>query len=284
MWDYVPPQIFPGLSSLGTLTDPNNYDSNAIILTLQSTLASALPTDYESFLWQNTSTGSDDPTGLDLASRENTDSQFLAHVPYETNTGLIKQYLPSIASSTSGINITSPQWPGECVPGGNVSFYSQFGNDTDYTFQVCIPQKTTFEPRQIESLAIVENMYITAKALSADSELPNSTIQLTANTRIAYFELPNTMNGNKIGRISFDPLTECDADPQCITQTQWRQDPPEGDSGTFPGPLHLLAEAIFGDGSLLGGLSTTRPTRWEKPDDSAPRCETLMPMNAFISG
>lgn len=150
---------------------------------------------------------------------------FLAQLPPDYNTGVLRQYLLRINSTAKRDTITESEFPAcDSIPG---AFYVQYGAVNpnvismtgwgDWGLSVCMPANMSQSPWRAtrDRQDFSEEMFLNISVdnvslfLSGETNLPNSKkafFRITVDTTAGYFELPNHMNGQKPGPL----LEHCD--------------------------------------------------------------------------
>ena len=160
---------------------------------------------------------------------------FLAELPSDYSTGLIRQFVPRINSTARYENISATEYPGGCnqLPGAYYISYSGISNssmansknetETAWSIEICMPADMTKSPwtstrdRQDFSEVMYLNMTSNGDWDSHPTPPGGSHYRVTVNTTAGYFELPNYMNGGGAGPLlENDPNSECGND--CITE------------------------------------------------------------------
>ncbi|KAM0722938.1 hypothetical protein Q7P37_001136 [Cladosporium fusiforme] len=231
---------------------------------------------------------------------------FLAQMPSDYSTGLIRQYLLRLNSTAHRDVITEAEFPANCdsIPdafyaryAGNVSTDDELGPGV-WSLEACMPTNATESPwlptRDRQDFS--EHLYLN---ISADDpyndDTPGGYFKVTLNTTAGYFELPNYMNGQQPGPLlDHDPTDSCRApEGNCSLQNSKsklnnadvsatnfpRQD--ERDSNLTVsdttlrisihhnrGPLVMIAMALFGPGSFIEDR-TARPAAHLFPNQTS---------------
>jgi hypothetical protein len=131
---------------------------------------------------------------------------FVAGLPAETATGVLRQHILRLNSSISCEEVDAGEFPSRC-PGEQplTVFWKRF---LDTEVRICVPGDYTAFPWSLRRSRqdLTEEMYIDVKDLSIsdqDTEDPtfntSSTVRCTATTTRGYFELGNNWNNNTYG-------------------------------------------------------------------------------------
>jgi len=155
---------------------------------------------------------------------------FLAQLPSDYGTGLIRQYSLRINSSAHRSSIPESEFPADCdsQPG---AFYVRYGathNNIEsmtgwrnWSMAACMPPSSTrplwraTRNRQ----DFTESLYLNLSSFADDPDYQglapeelNGYFEIRLDTTAAYFELPNYMNGEQPGQLlNEDPVTHCGA-------------------------------------------------------------------------
>ena len=135
------------------------------------------------------------------------ESGFVAALPADTTTGVLREHIMRLNSSVSCTNLTVSAWPSTCS-GTNpfqASFsYSEGYDDQNMTIDVCAPGDMGKHPwtfsrnRQVLS----EEVFLRFTGRKADKEhwfREDDVVHCTAQTARGYFELGNAYNGEAFG-------------------------------------------------------------------------------------
>ncbi|KAL4955506.1 hypothetical protein BDW69DRAFT_160697 [Aspergillus filifer] len=278
-------------------------DGNLITAMTRNAIKSGTLTEVQSQLWAGAgvscdplsasykehkysfSTNACRPGGATFDNMDYLPDPFLAELPFGSNTGLIRQFLPRINSTAHYQNITEEEYPRECqsIPNGffveyaNTTF-SAYGDNRTWGVQACMPGDVTRSPWQAtrNRQDFSETLYLNVSQYGYSSSgyggAMSSFYRLTMATTAGYFELPNYMNGGVAGELlENDPSDLCQSD--CVYQGNanysigWNYhqssyyDRRQAQVLTEPlestyelgnrGPLLTLALALFGEGSFV---------------------------------
>lgn len=166
---------------------------------------------------------------------------FLAQLPSDYGTGLIRQYLLRINSTAQRNVITESESSGcENQPG---AFYVKYGAINpniwittlwdNWTFIACMPADSTRPPWRLtrDRQDFSESLYLNLSSLATHPEYRDESpedlgkyFRITVNTTAGYFELPNYMNGQQPGPLlDLDPTGSCGTKgTNCSTQSSRR--------------------------------------------------------------
>jgi hypothetical protein len=245
------------------------HPNNTVVLVTRDSLQAATLVEHRPQLWSRGRTDCETETlvysecSLGIATFANIpdlSDPFLAELPSGYNTGLIRQYLPRINSSTS---IVSAEFLGNCeaIPGSlfvhhryklsTSSDDSMYEYDIPWAVTICMPTdiREVLWQATRDRQDFSEELYV-----RIDTEFMDQyTVKITVNTTAGYFELPNYFNGGHPG-----PLLQQSPSPECgdgCTE-QW-SDYGRHMGGSYSGrdvakgPLQLAALALFGPDSFL---------------------------------
>lgn len=215
-----------------------SHDINLIVAQTRNTLLIASKNDLQSQLWQGTGYNcsvSDTPNeetnqtstgGIPLScynvnkSFDNMTAlvdPFLAELPQGYSTGLVRQFIPRINSTTVYEAIPAAEYPVGCdsLPGAFFAGYSDLDRVDGWGLQACMPANLINSPWKStrDRQDFSEVLYLNVTLYLNDSNM----FRITVNTTAGYFELPNYMNGGLPGPLlAKDPNSLCGRD--CITQ------------------------------------------------------------------
>jgi hypothetical protein len=128
---------------------------------------------------------------------------FVAGLPADTTTGVLREHIMRLNSSVSCVSKSTSEYPATCSGSSPVqASYSYDGGFEPVTADICAPGNSEISPwrpdRNLQEISEEVYFKITGFSLGADM-----TIHCTARTTRGYFELGNTHNGG-----SFGPLLE----------------------------------------------------------------------------
>ena len=135
------------------------------------------------------------------------ESGFVAALPADTTTGVLREHIMRLNSSVSCTNLTVAEWPSTCS--GTNPFQASFAYSESYyegnrTIDVCAPGDMGKHPwtfsrnRQVLS----EEVFLRFTGRDADEEevyRKDDVVHCTAQTARGYFELGNAYNGETFG-------------------------------------------------------------------------------------
>ncbi|MCJ1377756.1 hypothetical protein MMC17_000852 [Xylographa soralifera] len=200
-------------------------------------------------------------------------SPYMAQLPANYNTGLIKQFAPRINSSLTYERIEPSEFPFDCNESAS-TFYahylSSYSSTTElsdsWTVEACVPEKTPDSNFQAtrDRQDVSEELYINITLPVLEDPQRSTTIfttdriivKITFRTTVGYFELPNYGNGGVAGDLlSENPFSLCDS--ECMNETLLlnKSSARSQNTGTRTpvthGPLQNLAIALFDQGSYI---------------------------------
>lgn len=163
---------------------------------------------------------------------------FLAPLPADFSTGLVRQYLYRINSTAQRQIITDAEFSADCDR-DSATFHAQYGATSlgfkhmtgwsNWSMVACMPatsnQSTWRETRKRQDFS--EHLYLnlTGDLLNRDNRLEGRVwrseySKITVTTTAGYFELPNYMNGQQPGPLlDDDPTMRCGGNgSDCIKQ------------------------------------------------------------------
>jgi hypothetical protein len=217
-------------------SDPDDVDDNLVVTVARNAFKSASNVEPQSQLWQGAGSACNSlelqhrttdgipascGRGNTLGSFANLVDLFLAELPSDYNTGLIRQFIPRINSTASYHNITASEYPQGCDQLPGAYYVAYFARDntnlTGWTLEACMPADMRKSPwmstrdRQDFSEVMYLNVSVSLSELDDyDEAYGGSFYRVVLNTTAGYFELPNYMNGGVPG-----PLLEKDPNSQC---------------------------------------------------------------------
>ncbi|OKL57641.1 hypothetical protein UA08_06982 [Talaromyces atroroseus] len=211
---------------------------------------------------------------------------FIAQLPSNYNTGLIRQFAPRLNSTLTYTQVDESEFPENCdqITG---AFYASYNatvqKDYDfYTTEVCMPadlRKTPWNSTRLRQ-DISETLYLNISQTSSSTYSSSGVYRVQANTTAGYFELPNYLNNNTAGPL-LDNGPEEACDRHCVTQGYYdgaisnskfaslyrREDTTAhtNESSDFnevenllnKPPLMAVALALFGGGSFISDRTRT---------------------------
>ncbi|PLB53956.1 hypothetical protein P170DRAFT_396957 [Aspergillus steynii IBT 23096] len=200
------------VQKMGLLEPPRlviqNFPREEVAL-LRAILNSARPTDLDLNLWQDQDSNS-------------AASPFVSMAPSNIDTKGIRQFAPRLNSSMRQETLQKDDFPSDCS--GN-SFFRNYTLPAGslYTYQhisVCMPGDLSISPfrRTRDKYDFDEVLYLKVKTDAYNGDW--ITRKLILSTTVGYFELPNSLNGNKPGPLQpKDPIKSC-PNPPCEPQIQ----------------------------------------------------------------
>ncbi|KAI7214520.1 hypothetical protein KC333_g5974 [Hortaea werneckii] len=214
---------------------------------------------------------------------------YLAQLPTDYNTGVVRQFIPRFNVSISRENITEQGMPKECMVGQPGAFYVNYANEVkdgnrtegDWALEACMPATQRRSPWQATRSRqdITETLYLKLRSDPHSIDFPgvpvrsarDCTFKITLNTTAGYFELPNYLNGQTAGPLlTDDPSLHCGTD--CPVQRNFAAHEPnvinlnissrqathvvsnstvELENVVNKGPLLTVALALFGKNSFI---------------------------------
>ena len=154
---------------------------------------------------------------------------FIAQLPAQFNTGLIRQFLPRVNSSLTYVVVDTAEFPQDCDQSAG-SFYAEYSGQYNltqlyesyrgYSVQVCMPGNLRENPWRAtrDRQDIAELLYLKVAINSSGAGSHNITVfKVEANSTAGYFELPNYLNGGSVGRLIDNDLNS-HCDEHCIDQ------------------------------------------------------------------
>lgn len=153
---------------------------------------------------------------------------FLAQLPSDYGTGLVRQYLLRINSTVQRHSITESEFPSDCGSQPE-AFYVKYGathNDPEdktgwqnWSMVACMPADSARPPWRAtrDRQDFVEHLYMNMSSLVGGvdyminaNDVPSGYFRITVHTTAGYFELPNYMNGQLPGPLlTLDPTGTC---------------------------------------------------------------------------
>ncbi|RMZ12630.1 hypothetical protein D0864_00657 [Hortaea werneckii] len=241
--------------------DWENDDNNRVSLQTRNFLTSASTYDLQPRIWQENYNCSWDmqsqkhkqlpdacktggTTFGDLLSLK---APYLAQLPKDYNTGVVRQFIPRFNVSIFRENITEQGMPRECNVDQPGIFYVNYANEAkvepigytagDWSLEACMPAnqgtspwKATRSRQDFTEILYLKLRTIAHLDMSMDfPEVPQTStgyhiFKITLNTTAGYFELPNYMNGQIAGPLLTNgPSLHCGID--CPGQENYRDGP-----------------------------------------------------------
>ena len=153
---------------------------------------------------------------------------FLAELPSQYSTGVIRQYTLRINSTAHREIVTEADYPADCASLPD-AFYTRFGSNNpnlvvmtgwgNWSLEACMPANLTTSPwratrkRQDFAEELYLNISLTAAGSTEWFDTPQEQgglFKITLDTTAGYFELPNYMNGQQPGPLLDEsPTTLC---------------------------------------------------------------------------
>lgn len=280
------------------VTEPYHFGGQAVLLT-RAGLETARYTQVQNQLWQANYTTCEttdmDRTGsciagATLGSMYTLSDPFLAELPVNFSTGVLRQFSPRINSTDTYETITADEYPGDChsIFG---AFWADYENitksdNTTLALHACMPNNNTLSPWAFtrDRQDFTEELYLNITVLGLSDSTRGqinelSFAKVTVKTTAGYFELPNHMNGGATGPLlATDPFASnatCGHD--CLdghvqatypagterpdaptidyicspTNSSCTYDPYFLETVSNKGPLLTVAMALFGHGSFI---------------------------------
>ena len=263
------------------LFDDTNEFSVVDMDRLRNELATVSNSEYQPYLWKKElDCGTAPALGYSSQSCTATDSTFYnissipepytAQIPSGFQTGLVRQFVPRMNSSVSYNNITAtPSSFESCISDSASYFVQHTYNRTQLTVQVCMPDaiQSPWKPTG-DRQDIIERLFLKIRSNESiytySYNIPaNATFELVVNSTLGYFELPNYYNKIAGPLLTIDPRYDCkegNSDGQCLLDLQrsrrsFEMNETDGSLTIYqvasPGPLAILARALFGEGSYI---------------------------------
>ncbi|KAI7369172.1 hypothetical protein KC354_g2121 [Hortaea werneckii] len=285
--------------------DWENEDNNRVSLQTRSFLTSASTYDLQPRIWQESYNCSWDMQsqkdkqlpdacktgGTTFGVLSLLKAPYLAQLPKDYNTGVVRQFIPRFNVSISRENITEQGMPSECNVDQPGIFYVNYANEAkmepeiwpagEWGLEACMPDHQGTSPWKATRSRqdFTETLYMKLKTIRQQSttfpDVPQTSagdhiFKITLNTTAGYFELPNYMNGQTAGPLLTDgPRFHCgvdcpgqenyrdgrDVNSQEISSRQATQIVPnstvELENVANKGPLLTVAMALFGENSFI---------------------------------
>lgn len=250
---------FPGnvlsLTDMIGLTDKSVSDALSMTVLTWTALTTANTVDPQSRLWTGqpincsapmytTSVSGRMPEVCVVSRPGNTfgnmsllSDPFIAELPTNYSTGLIRQYLPRINSTARRDIVTEADFPSDCDTRRDV-FYARYAAVNPniipmtgwgtWSLIVCMPANMSRSPwlatrnRQHFSEELFLNISVLSVGpveLNETPEQRGGLFRITVETTAGYFELPNYMNNEQPGPLlHWDPTDDCLAMHDCSSQ------------------------------------------------------------------
>ncbi|CRG83521.1 hypothetical protein PISL3812_00873 [Talaromyces islandicus] len=219
------------------------------IFTLRNELQTSGINGFQSQLWGDNG----------VLSEINSTTNWFAQLPSNFTTGPYPdQYIPRVNSSVSIRNMTAGEFPSNCSDTTDwfYSFYRYPGGRMNLTVEVCVPINGTQSPwkntdgRQDFS----EVLYVNATAHDTDtgyaSYITVTPFVVIMNTTAGVFRLPDYMTNQTPGPLEANSSLCLSYTYGCDGGKSRRQYNLDYFEPALPGPLTLIALAIFGPGSF----------------------------------
>jgi hypothetical protein len=214
------------------------------ILTLRQGLQMDGINGFQRQLWGNTG----------VLSEINPDTNWFADLPNNFSTGPYPdQYIPRVNSSVSVQNMTTGEFPSNCseIQDWFYAFYTYPNSYVNLTVEVCLPINGTQSPwmgtdgRQDFSEVLYVNT--TFQNSEYNSYVNATPFIVTMNTTAGAFMLPSIMTNQEPGPLGANSSL-------CLgylcNGREYRRQDVEYFKAALPGPLTMIALAIFGPGSF----------------------------------
>jgi len=238
--------MVPDLTDMISLTDRSASDAVGVTVLTRTSLTTANIVDFQSRLWTGqpincsasmytTFVSGRMPEECIVSRPGNTFANmsllpdpFIAELPTNYSTGLIRQYLPRINSTARRDVISEAEFPADCESRQD-AFYARYAAINPnyirmtgwgtWSLVVCMPANTSQSPwlatRNRQHFS--EELFLNISVLSASPVKSNKTpeqrgglFKITLETTAGYFELPNYMNDEQPGPLlDWDPTDGC---------------------------------------------------------------------------
>lgn len=221
------------LTYIQTTTASSSEDNNLATIMTRAALTTTTTDELHSQLWPGANVSCDPSTyeytyRLDVCSRKGATFEniseypdpFLAQLPANFHTGLLRQFLPRINSTAQVQSISEAEFPENCdtLPG---AFFVEYTNTTQYSntiqtwgLKACMPANVMQSPWKAtrDRHDFVEELFLDVRLDEYSSTDQSRAIyRITLATTTGYFELPNYMNGGVAGfLLDKDPDALCD--------------------------------------------------------------------------
>lgn len=250
------PASVSDLTDMISLTERSASDARSVTVLTRTALTTANNVDPQSRLWTGqpincsapmytTSVSGRMPEPCVVSRPGNTfvnmsllSDPFIAELPTNYSTGLIRQYLPRINSTARRDIITEADFPADCdtrrdafyahYAAVNPNYIHMTGWGT-WSLLVCMPTNMSQSPwlatrnRQHFSEELFLNISVLSAGPTEYNERPEQRgglFKITLETTAGYFELPNYMNGEQPGPLlRWDPTDDCLTMHNCSSQT-----------------------------------------------------------------
>ncbi|EQB55110.1 hypothetical protein CGLO_04994 [Colletotrichum gloeosporioides Cg-14] len=208
-------------------------EDNSVVLITRGLLETTSSSQPQAQLWQGSGYACSDSKEVDgkriseacrfgttLEDIANLEAPFLAQLPAGYSTGLIRQFIPRINSTTDVALMTAEDFPRSCetMPGSFWASYLTGGGGMSYpgyppvSIQICMPGNLTTTPwkRTRDRQTFTENLYLN---ISFELKEPKiSYWKISMSTTAGYFQLPNEWNqtaGELLDKDPFGPQGAC---------------------------------------------------------------------------
>ncbi|KAH9233154.1 hypothetical protein K456DRAFT_1894823 [Colletotrichum gloeosporioides 23] len=208
-------------------------EDNSVVLITRGLLETTSSSQPQAQLWQGSGYACSDSKEVDgkriseacrfgttLEDIAKLEAPFLAQLPAGYSTGLIRQFIPRINSTTDVALMTAEDFPRPCetMPGSFWVSYFTEGGGTSYpgyppvSIQICMPGNLTTTPwkRTRDRQTFTENLYLN---ISFEQKEPKiSYWKISMSTTAGYFQLPNEWNqtaGELLEKDPFGPGGAC---------------------------------------------------------------------------
>ncbi|EED17067.1 conserved hypothetical protein [Talaromyces stipitatus ATCC 10500] len=220
----------PSISQLMRGYDFTDWSS---IFTVRHLAQSAGVNGYQDNLWGNTS----------QLSGYGSNSSWYAPLSHNFSTGLRSdQYIPRINSSAEVLEMAAEEFPSNCSSPS--SFYASYIYPNSSS-----PWQSTSSRQNFS-----EVIYVNTTANFTDPSDPNRVkpFKIIMNTTAGLFELPSVQNNLIAGPLNTNSSL-CSSVTSC---NGWKVRRQPLDSSALPGPLAMIALALFGPGSFADTQQT----------------------------
>lgn len=234
------------LTHVNTTAEFSSKDRNIVTIMTRAALTTATTSETHPQLWPGANASCDpfsrevydsykkDPCPRKGATFENISAYpdpFLAPLPANFHTGLLRQFLPRINSTSQIQSISEAEFPANCdtLPG---AFFVEYTNtsqfrDTDtmqtWGLKACMPANVTASPWRAthDRHDFVEELFLDVRLDGYNAEGRDRAIhKITLATTSGYFELPNYMNGGVAGFL-LDTVSAGLCDDHCEDQNAY---------------------------------------------------------------
>ncbi|QKX64520.1 uncharacterized protein TRUGW13939_11695 [Talaromyces rugulosus] len=231
------------------------------ILSLRNALQVDGINGFQSQLWGDTG----------VLSEINPDTNWFSELPNNFSTGLYPdQYIPRVNSSVSIQNMTAGEFPSNCseMQDWFYAFYTYPNSYLNLTLEVCLPVNGSQSPwkgtdgRQDFS----EVLYVNPNFQNLAHGFVNATpFIVTMNTTAGAFKLPSIMTNQESGPL--DANSSLCLGYLCNGRGYPRQDVNRFEAA-LPGPLTMIALALFGPGSFTDTQQNATDTNYLHTNDT----------------